>query len=147
MQNVEVVRTFPAEPQAVWDVYTNHVGWNAWAGLQHSSLKEEGQPDRNGTGAVRCLGSFGMNAYEEILEFDPPKRMTYRVVKGGLPMKDHLGEVLFEALGEGTRITWRCRFDSRVPGLGPFMRLFIARFFRTALQGLAQHSFPDTPSS
>ena len=147
MQNVEVVHTFPAEPQAVWDVYTDHAGWNAWAGIQHSSLKTEGTQDRNGTGAVRCLGSFGMNAYEEVLEFDPPKRMTYRVVKGGLPMKNHQGEVLFEAQGEGTRITWRCRFDAKVPGLGLFMRLFITRFFRTALQGLAQHSFPDPPQS
>lgn len=146
MQRVEVVRFFLAKPQQVWDVYTDHEGWNAWAGLQHSSLEREGTKDRNGSGAVRCLGSFRLRAYEEILEFDPPKRMTYRLIKGGLPMKDHLGEVLFEARGEVTQVTWRCRFNAKVPFLGRLMKMYVTRFFRAALEGLAKHSFQDDPA-
>ncbi len=146
MQHVEVVRTFTASPEKVWDAYTDHSGWSGWAGLQHSALETEGREDRNGTGAVRSLGSYGLNAYEEILEFEPPKRMTYRVIRGGLPMKDHFVEVLFKRVGEATEVTWRCRFNSRVPFLGPLMRMYIIRFFRTALDGLAEHTFPDTPS-
>jgi hypothetical protein len=69
--------------------------------------------------------------------------MTYRVVKGGPPMKNHHGEVFFEPEGDGTRVRWRCRFDSKVPGLGGLMRFFVTRVFRTALDGLAVHSFPD----
>ena len=42
--------------------------------------------------------------------------MTYRVVRGGIPiMKNHLGEVVLEPDGAGTRLIWRCRFDSRSP--------------------------------
>ena len=145
MQNVEVRRTVSATPEQVWDVYTNHGSWKSWAGMTHSSLFVAGTPHKNGTGAVRRLGSYGFKAHEEILDFDPPKRMTYRVVKGMPAMKNHLGEVLFEPSGKGTRITWRCRFDSRVPGFGPILRLYITRFFRNALDGLAQHSFPDGP--
>ena len=143
MQHVEVSRTFAAPPQRVWDVYTDHAGWKEWAGIGSSTLDVEGQPDPNGTGAVRALGSGGMHAYEEILDFEPPKRMTYRVVRGGLPMKNHLGEICFEPDGDGTRVVWRCRFDSRIPGLGWAMRIFITRFFRGALEGLARHAFPD----
>ena len=145
MQNVEVTRTFSATPEQLWRVYTDHAGWKAWAGMTHSSLDLQGTPDPNGTGAVRCLGSYGINAHEEILDFDPPRRMTYRVVKGGLGMKNHLGEVLFEPSGRGTKITWRCRFDSKIPGLGGIMRIFVTRVFRTALEGLARHSVPDGP--
>jgi len=139
VEKVEVMRTFPAQPRDVWAMYTDHAGWNRWSGLKHSSLESEGAPDPNGPGAVRCLGSYGFNAFEEILEFEPPQKMTYRVVKGGLPMKNHLGEVLFEAAEGGTRITWRCRFESKVPGLGLFMRLYVGWFFRAALEGMARH--------
>ena len=51
-------------------------------------------------------------------------------------MTDHLGEVLFESRDGGTDVTWRCRFRSRVPGLGGLIRLGIGRVFRGALRGL-----------
>jgi hypothetical protein len=69
--------------------------------------------------------------------------MTYQVVRGGPPMKNHHGEVICEPEGDGTRVTWRCRFDSKIPGLGWLMRFFVTRVFRTALDGLAAHAFPD----
>lgn len=146
MQHVEMKRTFSATPEQVWNVYTDHANWKAWSGVSHSSLEVVGKPDRNGTGAVRCLGTYKMNALEEILEFDPPRRMTYRVVKGGLGMKNHLGEVFFDPAGDGTKITWRCRFDSKVPGFSRIMRGIVTRVFRDALDGLARHCFPDDPS-
>ncbi len=143
MQEVEVVRRFSAPPQAVWDVYVDHARWQDWAGVGRSLLETEGRSDRNGTGALRVLGPGPMRAFEEILDFEPPKRMTYRVVKGGLPMRDHLGEVRFEPDGDGTRVVWRCHFESRVPGAGALMRLAVTRVFRGALEGLARHHFPD----
>ncbi len=146
MQHVEVSRRFAAPPQRVWEVYTDHAGWKEWAGFSRSWLETEGRPDRNGTGAVRAFGAGPVVAYEEVLDFEPPKRMTYRVVKGPLPMKNHLGEVIFEPDGDGTRVTWRCRFDSRVPGLGWPMRALVTRVFRNALEGLARHSFPGPPA-
>ncbi len=143
MQRVEVERRFSAPVQAVWDVYTDHAGWSAWAGFQNSWLEVPGDTDRNGSGAVRGFGANGVKVFEEVIDFDPPKRMTYRVVRGGLPMKNHLGEVVFEPDGDGSRIVWRCRFDSKVPGLGPLLRFVVRRVFRGALEGLARHSFPD----
>lgn len=146
MQSVEVTRTFSATPQEVWNIYTDHARWKEWAGISHSSIYVEGKPDPNGPGAVRRLGTYGFYAHEEILEFDPPRRMTYRVVKGGLGMKNHLGEVLFEPAGDRTKITWRCRFDSKVPGFSRIMRGIVTRVFHDALDGLARHRFPDGPS-
>jgi uncharacterized protein YndB with AHSA1/START domain len=142
VQHVEVVRRFAAPPERVFEVYTHHEGWRDWAGFGTSRLDKEGSPQRNGSGAVRVLGSRGVNAYEEVLDFEPPKRMTYRLLRGG-PIKNHLGEVVFEPDGDGTLVTWRCRFDAKVPGLGPLMRFGISRMFRKALDGLARHAFPD----
>jgi uncharacterized protein YndB with AHSA1/START domain len=146
VQHIEVRRHFAAPPQQVWDVYTDHAGWSAWAGFKRSRLQVEGAPEKNGVGAVRVLGTGPVDAVEEVLEFEPPKRMTYTIVRGGLPMKNHLGEVVFEPDGDGTLVTWRCRFDSGIPGLGGALRVMVRRVFRTALDGLARHAFPDPPA-
>jgi uncharacterized protein YndB with AHSA1/START domain len=143
MQHVEVTRVFPAPPQAVWDVYTDHARWKEWAGIGASRLERAGEPDPNGSGAVRALGPAFFAAHEEVLDFEPPERMTYRIVKGGFPVHNHLGEVRFEPEGEGTRVTWGCRFESRIPGFGGLLERFITRFFAGALEGLARHSFSD----
>lgn len=143
MQRVEVSRHFAAPPEEVWRVYTNHARWSAWAGFQRSWLEREGSPDPNGTSAVRGFGTGPVRVFEEILEFEPPKRMTYRVLGGGIPIRDHLGEVCFEDDGDATLLVWRCRFESRIPGLGSLLQRLVRRVFVRALDGLARRRFPD----
>jgi len=143
VQHVKVERRFDAPPEAVWKVYTDHAGWHAWSGLGRSVLVREGSPDPNGVGAVRALGPPPFAAREAVVAFEPPRRMVYRLVGGPLPMKDHEGEVCIEPDGDGARVVWRCRFASRVPGLGGLLRTGIERAFRRALDGLARVHFPD----
>jgi uncharacterized protein YndB with AHSA1/START domain len=143
VRHVEAVRRFDAPPEDVFRVYTDHAGWSEWSGLGASRLEREGSPDRNGVGAVRALGPPILPAREEVLEFEPPRRMVYRVLSGGLPMRDHRGEVTFEPDDDGTRVVWRCRFESRVPGLGAAMAWLVTRVFERALDGLARRHFPD----
>ena len=138
MQRVEVQRLIAAPVERVWSQYTDHVSWTDWAGLGRVRLEREGVPAPNGVGCVRAISSMGVSVAEEVLSFDPPRRMTYRIVRGGLPMRDHLGEVEFEPRDGGTLVTWRCRFESRIPGTGGVMRAVITRLFRNALRGLAQ---------
>ncbi len=140
MQKIEVTRVFNASPTAVWERYTDHAGWKDWAGFGHSKLHVPGREEPNGSGAVREFGQGPIKLYEEVIDFDAPKRMTYRVIRGG-PMKNHLGEVLFDAEGEGTRVTWRCQFDSKIPGLGGVQRRLVQSFFAKALQGLEKRYF------
>jgi len=137
VQRVEVLQHIAAPPQTVWERYTDHVSWTDWAGLGRVRLERTGVPAPNGVGCVREISSFGVKVYEEVLSFDPPRRMTYRIGRGGLPIRDHEGEVVFEPSGGGTLVTWRCRFNSRVPGLGGLFRAFVARLFRNALHNLA----------
>lgn len=135
MQHVEVSHRYELPPQAVWDVYVDHGRWSEWSGFPGSRLVREGERDRNGTGAVRA---FAGGVREEVLDFEPPKRMTYTVVGGPFPIQNHLGEVTFEPDGEGTRVVWRCHFEPRIPLTGALLQGFIARSFRRALAGLAK---------
>lgn len=143
MQRVEVTRRIAGTPQAVWDAYTDHASWSEWAGFSRSRIEREGDPPPGGVGCVRVFGSGPFDSYEEILSFEPPKRMTYRITRGGLPIRDHFGEVELSPEGDGTRVTWRCRFDSRIPGLGGVFRALIRRVFANALDGLAARHFPE----
>jgi uncharacterized protein YndB with AHSA1/START domain len=136
MQQVEVEHHFRAPIERVWTRYTDHVSWSGWAGLGRVRLAREGTPPPNGVGCVREFTGGGMRLQEEVLTFEPPHRMTYRIVRGGGPIADHLGEVLFASRDGGTDVTWRCRFRSRIPGLGGLLRLGITRVFRGALRGL-----------
>ena len=144
MQKVEVQRVIEAPVQAVWDRYTDHVSWTEWAGLGKVRLEREGVPPPNGVGCVREISNAGFKLYEEVLSFEPPHRMTYRIARGLIPLKDHVGEVVFEPHAQGTLVTWRCQFNSKIPGLGGLFRVFITRLFRNALAGLSRSGLPPT---
>jgi len=144
VQHVEIKRRIAAPRQAVWDRYTDHVSWSEWAGLGKVRLDREGVPRPNGVGCVRVITANGVSVHEEVLTFESPRRMTYRVVKGGLPMKDHLGEVEFADDDGGTLVTWRCRFNSKIPGFGFIFRLIVIKVFRDALEGLSREEFERT---
>ena len=138
MQHVNVSRLFAAPPEKVWDIYTDHVSWGRWAGLGQVKLAREGIPAPNGVGCVRVIKTAGVGVHEEIVSFERPRHMTYRLIKGPVPLKDHLGEVSFAPENGGTRLTWHCQFNSVIPGLGPAQRWFITRLFRQILEALAK---------
>jgi uncharacterized protein YndB with AHSA1/START domain len=142
MQEVIVERVIDAPRERVWQVYTDHVSWQDWSSIGKVRLETEGVPAPNGVGCVRVISNRGIAAYEEVVSWDPPERMTYRVVKGGLPMRGHLGEVDFsEEAGGRTRIVWRCRFDSKIPGLGPLFAVIVRKVFRDTLAALGRYDF------
>lgn len=136
MQKLEVTRNIPGPRQAVWDLYTDHVSWTEWAGMGKVSLVREGEPAPNGVGCVRVISNRGISVEEEVVSFEPPLRMSYKLTRGVFPIKDHLGEVSFEETDGGTRVVWRCRFNSTIPGLGGLWRVLITRMFSAALASL-----------
>lgn len=138
MQHVEVEAIIPAAIDKVWARYTDHVSWSRWAGLGPVHLDREGSPPPNGVGCIRVIGRGRLAVREEVVDFEPPRRMTYRIIGGAVPLRDHFGEVLFEPEGEATRIVWRCRFRSGIPGLGGVARRLISRMFRNVLAALAR---------
>ena len=46
MQHVRVDRYVHGSPEAVFETYTDHVGWAEWGGLSHASIDSEGDPRR-----------------------------------------------------------------------------------------------------
>lgn len=138
MQHVEVHKQIAVPIETVWERYTDHLSWARWAGLGKVRLARKGAPSQNGAGCVRVFSTLGFEVHEEVLEFEPPHRMTYRLVKGAVPMRDHLGEVVFEARDGGTWVTWRCQFESTLPLIGSLSQAGITMLFSRALDALAR---------
>jgi len=129
VQEIRIQGEVPASPQAVWDVYTDHRSWEDWAGFREVVLRQQGEPAPNGVGATRVMRARGMAIEEEVIAFDPPKRMVYRLVAGA-PVRNHQGEVLFTPSEIGTHVEWIVRFDPWIP----FTGALVARLLRPALQ-------------
>jgi uncharacterized protein YndB with AHSA1/START domain len=137
VRHVEAQRLFNHPIERVWARYTDHVAWSAWAGMGAVRVVREGAPEPCGLGSVRAFsGMPGLR--EEVTAFEPPHRQEYRVTRGAVPLADHRGEVLFAPEGDGTRVTWRVSFRSRIPGLGWPLERALTVLFRRMLAGLAR---------
>ena len=73
----------------------------------------------------------------EEVDADPPNRLRYRIVEG-IPVRDHVAEVLLVAVGGGTDIRWSHRFRARIPGSGGFLRTRLEKQAAEAASGLAE---------
>lgn len=133
---IELTQHVAAPPERVFAFYTDHVGWERWAGVKEVVLRQHGDPPPNGLGAIRVIRSRGMAIEEEVTGFDPPRRMTYRLVAGA-PVRDHEGVVRFDPDGAGTRVTWSIRFRPLVPGTGWLLRRMLEGGLRDVLARLA----------
>ena len=136
---IELTQQVAAPPERVIALYTDHVGWTKWAGVKEVVLRQTGNPPPNGLGAIRVIRARGMAIEEEVTAFDPPHRMTYRLVAGA-PIRDHEGIVRFEPDGAGTRVTWRVTFRPLIPGTGWLLRAVLERSLRDVLSALAVHA-------
>ena len=125
MQRIEPVQEIPAPPDRVWAVYTDHEGWQRWAGIGEVVLRQQGYPPPNGLGAIRVIRHSGTAVEEEITAF----------------IREHRGEVRLEPSGSGTRLSWNVEFKALIPGTGPLVRWVVERMLRRILTRLADYDF------
>ena len=140
MTEIRIQGEVPAPPQQVWDLYTDHCSWEDWAGVREVVLRQQGDPPPNGVGASRVMRSRGIAIEEEVIVFEPPRRMVYRLVAGA-PIRNHQAEVLFSPSETGTRVEWHVRFDPLVPFTGPLVGLLLRRGLSAVLGRLAAYPF------
>lgn len=96
----------------VFDQLVDHDAMNDWPDIASCRLIREGSP-RNGLGAVREVKTRGLRLLEEVVEFDPPHRYDYSIIKG-LPV-EHRGTVTLTEEGQSVRVEWNVRMRSRWP--------------------------------
>ena len=133
--------TSRATPDAVFAILADATGWKDWAGpfVRESFWEREGTPPPGGVGAVKRLGGKPVYSREETVDYDPPRHYAYRILSGP-PVKAYRADVDLAPLAGGTRIRWSFRFEPRVPGTGPLMRLFFGRMVAGFARRLAAYA-------
>ncbi len=140
MPEVRVQAEIAAPVEVVWSVYTDYTGWTEWSGIREVVLRRRGEPVPHGIGASCVLRARGIAVEEEIVGFEPPRRLCYRIV-AGLPFRSHEAEVLFSEVGENTRLSWQVRFEPRVMGTGPWMARLLRKELEQILERLVTYPF------
>lgn len=140
MIKVETQATFPIPIEKLWSIYTDHANWKQWTFMTTTYLDKEGAEEKNGVGAIRVFGNAKAHAYEEVTLFKPHQRMEYKVIKGGLPFKNHHGIVEFSSdeanPNSQSSIYWYCTFDPKIPGTGWLLKRITQFVFDSSLKGL-----------
>jgi uncharacterized protein YndB with AHSA1/START domain len=112
-----LIREVDAAPEVVFDVLTDHRRYSELTPLRRSVLEREGEPAPNGVGAIRVLSAVGPPLREEAIAYERPSRFSYKLLSG-LPVRDHVGTVLLEPNGAGTRVTYAVRTHPTLPVVG-----------------------------
>lgn len=100
---------FDASPDRVFEAMTDHVGFGRWVNAD-IRVERQGTPAPNGLGAVRAVKARGLTVREEVVGWEAPRAMDYRVIAGA-PFRAHLGQIRVESEGTGARLDYRIRFD------------------------------------
>ncbi|HEU5033849.1 MAG TPA: SRPBCC family protein [Mycobacteriales bacterium] len=126
MTSYRVSAISSAPPEQVFAVLADGAGWSRWAGplVIRSWWVREGSPPPGGVGAIRALGLERFGSREEIVAYDPPRYLAYRVLSG-FPVRSYRADVHIEPHEDGARIEWSGSFVPKVPGTGPALRLFL----------------------
>ncbi len=117
LSHVHVTHDFGAPVERVFAYLAEHENLAALFGTRVERVRD-GETERNGVGSCRRLSFNGLLPFEEtVTAFAPNERIVYRITKG-TPMRDHEGTMAFAATaGGGTRLDYRIRLGSPVPGL------------------------------
>jgi carbon monoxide dehydrogenase subunit G len=130
-----LVREVKAPPEAVFDVLTDHRRYSELTPLRKSELEREGEPAPNGVGSIRKLTAVGPPMREETIAYQRPSRFSYTVLSG-LPVRDHVGTVLLEPAGDGTKVTYAIRTTPTIPLAGVLVVAAIKQAITQLLNGV-----------
>lgn len=111
MHTVRMEQRFTASPERVFALMTDHVAFGRAVDAD-IRIEREGTPAPNGLGAVRVVRAKGTTTREEVVRWEAPRSMHYKIV-GASPLRDHLGMVEVLPDGAGSRVDYQIRF--RVP--------------------------------
>jgi len=128
-----------ASVEQVWPLLGEAARWREWSFLTRSELIREGTPDPDGVGAVRHFTRYGIGSREEVLVWDAPHHLGYRILSG-FPVRNYRADVTLEETGTGTRIEWSGSFEPKWPGTARLLGFFLPRMMQRFADGVARYA-------
>ncbi|HEY5109796.1 MAG TPA: SRPBCC family protein [Acidimicrobiales bacterium] len=134
-----VEATTRAPVDVVWPLVGEARRWREWSFLTRSGLEREASPVPDGVGAVRRFSRYGVGSREEVVAWDPPGHLAYRILSG-FPVRNYRADVTLTPDGTGTRIEWAGTYDPKWPGTGTVLAPVLAAMMRRFARDLATHA-------
>ena len=121
MFSIFVQRTINKPIEEVFALLSDHANYSQFKGIDESSLIKQGTENKNGLGAVREIVAAGACLHEEIVAFDPPHLLGYKITYSKpLPYDHQLGEIKLTEKDGKTYVEWRSQGRITTPILGKF---------------------------
>ena len=140
MQTIDVGTHIHAPVERVWELFSDYEGYTILKGVSKAKLLEEGRGEKNGVGAVRMVQVLGVTFVEDIVTFDPPHRLEYRVKKSTIPIQHEIGTMDLTTCGTATDVHWVSRFEMRIPLVGWLLAPILCRVFSMVFQDILNKS-------
>ena len=89
---------------------------------------------------MRRFTKNGFGSREEVVVWDPPHHLAYRILSG-FPVRHYRADVTITPEERGCLITWSATFDPKIPGTGHLMVAVLRRMigrFATGAAGYAE---------
>jgi uncharacterized protein YndB with AHSA1/START domain len=118
METAVIKAYIHAPAERVWHEITDHEGLARFRGVTRARLLRPGNPERNGVGAQREVVLGRIRFVEDVVRFEPPVVMEYRVRECTVPLRHELGRIRLRERGAGTEIHWTTTFHLDLPVVG-----------------------------
>ena len=119
--SVEHHAIIDAPVEEVWARLADHENIGDWF-CYKGKLVQTGKEHRGGVGAKRELTRFGEKVIEEVVAFEPLRRLDYRL-RSGAPLRFHYGRIELTPTADGkVWLTYVIRFVPAIPGTKWLMR-------------------------
>ncbi len=142
---IEVVARSSADAASLFALLADGASWPDWSPIGSVELEAPGEGAPEGPGAIRVFRTGLVRSREQLVEVDPPSRLSY-VLLSGLPVRHYRADVTLEAVDGGTVVRWHSGFNPKIPGTGWFFRRFLGTVIRRCATGLAGRRGPAGPS-
>ena len=109
----EGVTTAPA--LTVWQLVSDANSYPTWGPWSDAGYTREGDPERDGAGAVRWFRYGRTTTVEEVLTAEAGRSLRYTVLSGP-PVRNYLAEITLSPVADGTHIRWSARWDRTIGG-------------------------------
>lgn len=122
MFRIRVERLIDRDIEDVFDLLTDHEGYLRFPGVSEARVVEPGHAEKNGKGALRCIGAGPLKLWERITLFERPYRMDYRIEKAKpLGMRHEVGEIHLGRESDQTRAVWISEGTMTLPLVGRWL--------------------------
>lgn len=129
MQKFETSFVVKAPITDVFDVFADHEKFGALFGAK-SRLFKSGSDAVNGVGSTRRFGFWPVDFDESVVAYKENEVIDYRVSRGS-PLKNHLGQVRFSEVEEGTLVDYKVQFESKIPLMGSVLEYGFKKAWET----------------